>query len=133
MPKPQYSPVTTNVSSRSQGVHGAGARTFKPEMANRILMVLRNECVGELNRMTVEQLATRVGLNGRAVRDVIRELEGTGQVLTEFSEGYYVCTTAVEAERGTRRLESQVQQMQQRIAARRKMAARLRKHQPALL
>lgn len=128
-----YSALTHNYASRSQGVHGAGGRTFKPEQATRLLLILKNECVGPENRKTVDELATRLGMNGRAVRDVISELEKARQVLTDFSEGYYVCETAEQAERATRRLESQVANMQERIAARRAMAATLVHQQAGLL
>lgn len=128
-----YSKLTHNYASHSQGVHGAGARTYKPEMATRVLFVLRNECLGPLNVMTVEALATRVGLNGRAVRDIVRDLEVSGLVLTDFAEGYYICETAEQAERSTRRLESQVANMQERIEARRKMVAELVRLQRRLL
>lgn len=128
-----YSTLTHNYASHSQGVHGAGARTYKPEMAMRVLMILNNECLGRENTMTVEALAARIGLNGRAVRDIVRDLEIAQQVLTDFADGYFVCQTADEAERSTRRLESQVANMQQRIEARRKMAATLVTMQRRLL
>lgn len=120
-----YSDLTHNYASRAQGVHGAGARSYKPKMAMRVLFILKNECVGTERRMTVEQLAARVGLNGRAIRDIVRDLEVAHMVLTDFADGYYVCTTVAEAERSTRRLESQVRNMQERIEARRAMAANL--------
>jgi DNA-binding transcriptional regulator YhcF (GntR family) len=127
-----YSTLTHNYASRSQGVHGAGARTFKPEQANRLLLILQNECVGPSNRKTVDELATRLGMNGRAVRDAISELEKERKVLTDFSEGYYVCETAEQAERATRRLESQIRHMQDRVVARRDMAANLDRLQAEL-
>jgi hypothetical protein len=102
-------------------------------MASRVLMILKNECVGPENTMTVDALATRVGLNGRAVRDIVRDLEVAQQVLTDFADGYFVCRTADEAERSTRRLESQVANMQERIEARRKMATALIRVQRRLL
>ena len=120
-----YSKTTENVASRSQGVHGSGARTYRPDQAARVLLILRNECVGAEHTMTVDTLAARVGLNGRAVRDIVRDLEIARQVLTDFSHGYFVCRTADEAERSTRRLESQVTNMTQRIVARRAMTAEL--------
>jgi DNA-binding FadR family transcriptional regulator len=128
-----YSKLTHNYASRSQGVHGAGARTFKPEQANRLLLILQNECVGPGNRKTVDELATRLGMNGRAVRDAISCLEKERKVLTDFSEGYYVCETAEQAERATRRLESQMGQMQERVESRRYMAATLVRSQAKLL
>lgn len=118
-----YSSLTHNYSSRSQGVHGAGGRSFKADQANRLLLILKNECVGPDRRMTVEALAARVGMNGRAVRDAISELEKARRILTDFSDGYYVCETVEQAERATRRLESQVTHMQERVVARRAMAA----------
>lgn len=118
-----YSLLTHNYASRSQGVHGAGGRSFKAEQANRLLLILANECVGPDNRKTVDELAARVGMNGRAVRDAISELEKAQRVLTDFSDGYYVVETVEQAERATRRLESQVTHMQERIEARRAMAA----------
>jgi len=128
-----YSKVTANVQSRSQGVHGSGARTYRPEQATRVLLILRNECVGSDHTMTVEALAARVGMNGRAVRDVVRDLEVAQLILTDFTEGYYVCETSDQAERATRRLESQVRNMQERIEARRIMAADLVREQRRLL
>jgi DNA-binding FadR family transcriptional regulator len=127
-----YSSVTRNVATKAQGVHGAGARTYRPEQATRLLLILKNECAGPANRTTVEALAARVGMNGRAVRDAISDLEKSRQVLTDFSEGYYVCETAEQAEQATRRLESQVKHMQERIEARRAMAADLIRQQARL-
>lgn len=118
-----YSTLTHNYASRSQGVHGAGGRACKPEQSNRLLMLLKNECVGPAHRMTVDDLAARLGMNGRAVRDAISELEKARKVLTDFSDGYFVCETAEQADRATRRLESQVMHMQERIVARLAMAA----------
>jgi len=112
-------------SIRSQGVHGSGSRGYRIEQADRVLHILKNECVGADCRMTVEDLADRVGILGRALRDIVRDLELKQLVLTNFSDGYYVCTTRAEAERATRRLESQVRNMSERIAARRAMAERL--------
>lgn len=124
-----YSKITTNVASRAQGVHGSGARTYKPEMATRILFILRNECVGPDNAMTVEALAARVGLNGRAVRQAVGDMEVGGVVLTDQptkgAAGYFICDSADQAESFTRRLESQVEKMQRRIDARRRSAAAL--------
>ena len=120
-------------SARSQGVHGSGARTYRPEQAARVEMILKNECVGRRNTMTAETLADRVDLPGRAVRDVVRDLELARKLLTDFSEGYYICETAEEAERATRRLESQVKHMQERITARREMTLQLRTEQERLL
>lgn len=121
-----HSKITANYASRAQGVHGAGGRTYKPEMATRILAILCNECVGPAQAITVERLAARVGLNGRAVRQVVGDLELAGKVLTgyptEGESGYFVCETAEQAESLTRRLESQVGTMQKRIDARRKSA-----------
>lgn len=128
-----YSNVTRNFASHSQGVHGAGARTYPPHMATRVLVILRNECVGREHMMTVESLAARTGINGRAVRDIVRDLELAQLVLTDFADGYFVCQTVEEAERSTRRLESQVANMQKRIEARRQMASRLDQTQPRLL
>src|SRR5215831_8402656 len=127
--RPPYSRLTHNYSSHSQGVHGAGSRSYKPEQARRVLLILRNECVGAEHTMTVDALATRVGLNGRAVRDIVRDLELARMVLTDFADGYFVCRSAAEAERSTRRLESQVANMQQRITARREMTAGLIPHE----
>src|SRR4051794_41016791 len=112
-----YSKVVSNIATRAQGVHGSGARNFKPEQANRLLLILKNECVGPANMMTVEVLSARLGMNGRAVRDAVSELEKAGQVLVDQTEGYYVCETAEQAERGTRRLESQIRKMQARVDA----------------
>lgn len=127
-----YSKVTQNVATRAQGVHGSGARNFKPDQANRLLLILKNECVGPARMMTVETLAVRLGMNGRAVRDAVSELEKAGQVLTDFTEGYYVCETVEQAERATRRLESQIRNMQARVDARRVMAAELVQTQEGL-
>lgn len=110
---------------RSQGVHGAGSRTYQPSQATRVLLILKNECVGPANCTTLEALAARTGLNGRALREIIGDLEKARQVLTDFTDGYYVCETPEQAERATRRLESQVLRMQERIAARQQMAALL--------
>ena len=67
------------------------------------------------------------------VRDIVRDLELARKVLTDFSEGYYVCETVEEAERATRRLESQVKNMQERIVARREMTMELATAQEHLL
>ena len=132
MAQPMYaSPV--GKSARSQGVHGSGARTYRPEQAARVEMILKNECTGPQRRVTVEGLSDRVGLPGRAVRDIVRDLELARKVLTDFSDGYYVCETAAEAERATRRLESQVRHMQERITARREMTQQLATTQSQLL
>lgn len=127
-----YSNLHHNYASRSQGVHGAGARSYKPDQANRLLLILTNECVGPANRKTVDELAARLGMNGRAVRDAISDLEKARRVLLDQTDGYYVCETAEQAERGTRRLESQVDHMQERIDARRVMAGELVKTQARL-
>lgn len=119
--------------SHSQGVHGSGGRAYKPEMAERVLCILCAEAQGPANTMTVNALADRVGLLGRTVRDIVRDLELQRRVLTDFAEGYFVCQTAEQAERSTRRLESQVANMQQRIDARREMAADLVRLQRPLL
>jgi hypothetical protein len=110
--------------TRSQGTHGDGARSYKPEQAAAVLHILRNDCVGPDHLMTVDELADRVGMpgKGRAVRDIVRDLELQHLVLTNFGDGYFVCCTRLEAERSTRRLESQVKHMQERIDARRVMA-----------
>ena len=125
--------MTNNYSSYSQGVHGSGGRTYTPSQAQHVLSVLINECRGPHERMTVEELSDRVKMQGRALRDAIRDLEVAGLVLTDFTDGYYVCRTAEEAESATRRLESQVLNMQKRIDARRKMADGLIRTQPQLL
>jgi hypothetical protein len=67
------------------------------------------------------------------VRDIVRDLELQRRVLTDFAEGYFVCQTAEQAERSTRRLESQIANMQERIDARREMAADLVRLQRPLL
>ncbi len=110
---------------RSQGVHGSGSRQYRPEKAEQVLRILKHECVGPDNVKTVEDLAARVGLLGRALRDIVRDLELAQLVLTDFSEGYYVCTTRAQAERATRRLDSQVRNMCARIEARRAMSEQL--------
>jgi DNA-binding GntR family transcriptional regulator len=113
------------VSLRSQGIHGSGGRAYSKGKATLVLHILRNECVGPDCRITVDDLSGRVGLLGRAVRDIVRDLELAQLVLTNFSDGYYVCTTREQAERATRRLDSQVQNMCARIEARRAMTDRL--------
>jgi len=124
-----HSKLTHNYASRAQGVHGSGSRTYKPDMGARILAILLNECVGPDNAVTVEGLATRVGLNGRAVRQAVGDLELAGKVLVGYPvkgpAGYFVCQTAEQAESLTRRLESQVNAMQKRIDIRRKGAQQL--------
>ena len=110
---------------RSQGVHGSGGRSYPPDKAGEVLRILKADCVGPSRRIKVADLADRVGLLGRAVRDIVRDLELAGLVLTDFSDGYYVCTTRAEAERATRRLDSQVRNMCARIEARRRMTERL--------
>ena len=105
----------------AQGIHGSGSRGYTPAMARRVLMVLLNQCVGPQNRKTVEVITQLAGLQGRSLRAVISYLENHKLVLTNFTNGYYVCTTVEEAQRGTFRLESQVRSMTRRIAARREM------------
>lgn len=130
-----HSKITANYASRAQGVHGSGGRTYKPEMADRILAILLAECVGPDRAITVEGLATRVGLNGRAVRQCVGDLELAGCVLTGYpahgESGYFVCQTTEQAESLTRRLESQIGTMQKRVDARRKSAQHLLKSEAA--
>jgi hypothetical protein len=116
---------TETDAPHAQGVHGAGSRNYQPSQATRVLMILKNECAGPTNCTTLEALAARTGMNGRALREIIGDLEKAHQVLTDFTDGYYVCETPEQAERATRRLESQVLRMQERIAARRHMATLL--------
>lgn len=130
-----HSKLTANYASRAQGVHGSGSRTYKPEMADRILAILLAECVGPERAITVESLAARVGLNGRAVRQAVGDLELAGRVLTGYptkgESGYFVCEAAEQAESLTRRLESQINAMQKRVDARRKSAQQLVKTEAA--
>ena len=128
-----YSPLQENYASYSQGIHGAGARSYEPEQLDRLLLILTSECIGPRHPLTVAALSARVRMNGRAVRDAISNLEKSRRVLTDFSDGYYVCETADQAERATRRLESQVARMSERIKARRFMAAELVREQGQLL
>jgi len=125
--------MTQPYATRAQGVHGSGARSYKPEQAERVRLILLNECVGRLNKMTAETLADRVGLPGRALRDVISDLEKAGRVLTNFGDGYFVCETVEEAEESTHRLRSQVRNMTERIDARDRMSGELEELQRRLL
>jgi len=92
-------------------------------------MILTAEAVGPEHAITVADLADRVQISGRALRDVVRDLELAKRVLTNFSDGYYVCVTPDQATSATRRLVSQVQNMQARIDARRTMTAELARRQ----
>ena len=133
MAQPAYSNQKPGRSLRTQGIHGSGARSYKPEQAAHVLMILNNECVGRSHAMKADALGDRVGLLGRAVRDVVRDLELGRKILTDGTDGYYVCETVEDAERGTRRFESQVKNMQERIAARREMTRDLDIAQEQLL
>lgn len=111
----------------AQGIHGQGGRGYHLSQTIRLLQIM--ESTSRRQRVTVEQIALQLGLGGRAVRQMLYDLDGVTFLLGEREDGVFICTFADEADRLTRRLQAQVSSMQTRIARRHQFARGLTRQQ----
>lgn len=119
--------------SRGHGVHGEGAVDYTPQQARRVLADLA-VYEGAHRRTTVEQISERTGVAGRTVRQILSDADGVTVLLAGDDAGVYVAAYAEDADRLTRRLESQARRMNERAERRRGYADReLPRRQGALL
>lgn len=109
--------------TRSQGVHGSGARAYSPEQYQRVVGVILALPDGEA--ITVEALSAKTGISGRSVREIVSQADGVDFLLGGEGNGYRRALTAADARRLTARYESQAKRMQERSERRAAMATRL--------
>lgn len=102
----------------SQGIHGTGTNNYTPEQYALVCAIVRRATVDI--PITVAQLAEATKLSGNTIRAIVRAADGVEFVLGASSQGYKVATTALEAERGTWKLTSQILSMKQRAKRRNK-------------
>jgi hypothetical protein len=116
-------------SSRGQGVHGSGSKTYSPQDAQRLTDVLKR-----MGPTTVEDLADLLNMGGRAVRQILSDLDGVAFLLGGDDDGVLSCEWADEGDHKTRRLASQIKNMQERVERRERYAAAfLNRRQHSLL
>lgn len=114
--------------SRAQGIHGSGSRDYSPGDEFRIRTALQ----ASAGYLTVAQLVFLTGCEGRTVREVLSQIDGTDLVLAGGDEGYKIARTVEEAEPMTRRLESQARKMMERATRRRNQSSLLVREQGGL-
>lgn len=105
------------MSLASQGVHGSGSRDYRPQQVAPVVAALLDGCA------TVAAISARTGIPGRTVRTIISDHDGGDFLLGGDGNGYQLAGAAQDAERLTRRLQHQVDNMTRRIVRR-------RQHQP---
>lgn len=111
----------------AQGIHGQGGRGYHLSQTIRLLQIM--EATNRRRRITVEQIALRLGIGGRTVRQMLYDLDGLAFLLGERHDGVFVCTFADEADRLSRRLQAQVTSMQSRLARRQRFARDMARQQ----
>lgn len=107
-------------ATRGQGVHGSGGRDYSP--AQYRLVVDAIKAIPDGHAVTVELVSNATGVPGRTVREVISAADGVDILLGGEGNGYRRATCPSDAERLTRRYESQVRRMAERVERRRAWA-----------
>lgn len=100
------------MSIYTQGVHGSGSRDYEPEHVARVVAALKDGCT------SVAAVSERTGIAGRTVRNIVSDYDGVEFLLGGSGNGYQLADGRDDAERLTRRFESQVNHMADRIARR---------------
>jgi hypothetical protein len=117
--------------SVAHGVHGSGQRTFSAEQYNLVVAVIAGLRSGQT--ITVEEVASKTGVQGRAVREIISTADGHAFLLGgDGNGGYQLATYLEDAARITARLESQAKRMLERVNRRKIAAEELPINQPGL-
>lgn len=111
-------------SRRWTGGKDSGSNSYSPAIALRVLSILQGH-FGHQNSITPSDLALAAQVEGRALRQICSDLDGTACLLGFDGERYFLAVTADESEEFTNRLQSQVDHMQKRINLRRAFASTL--------
>ncbi len=99
----------------AQGVHGVGSAEYTPEQYDFVVKIFKSmPCP-----VTVAQLHQATGEKGLTVRQIISAADGVDILLGgSGAHGYERATTREEADRLTRRFQSQATKMWNRISRR---------------
>lgn len=100
-----------------------GARDFDYEMCLYVASELEGHHVGEENRIAMAEFAERLGIDGRTIRAIIRELDGRAFVVAGGDNGLYIATAREQARKYTRRLQATARSYLERAERRRMWAA----------
>ena len=112
----------------AHGVHGQGTRAYTPAQRSAVVAALRSH-VGPDRAVKVAALAAEAGVPGRTVRQLLSDVDGQEMLLAGGNEGVWVASLPDEAEEFTRRMESQIGAMAERVRRRRRLARRFDKTQ----
>lgn len=107
-----------------QGVHGMGSpnEQWSAEEVAALIEELTQRHLGKDTAITVTRLKERMGFDiegGRGERNLVSQLDGVAFLLGEWNTGYYTAEWQEEAEAGNHRLESQINEMTERLERRR--------------
>jgi hypothetical protein len=105
---------------RRQGEHGTGPRTYTPADVSAVIAALKGTTA--LAPISVANLATATGLNGRTVRSILSERDGLDFLVGAAPTGeLFDASGAVSVAEGdgfTDKLESQIKRMAERVRRR---------------
>lgn len=107
-----------------QGEHGMGSANeqWSAEEVAKLVEELTTRHVGKDNAITAAKLKQAVGfdIDGvRGQRNLVSQLDGVAFLLGEWNTGYYIAEFAEEATAGDHRMQSQIEEMGERIERRR--------------
>lgn len=108
----------------TQGIHGAGKRSYEPEQYRAVVDLIR--ALGEGETLTVADVSRRTGVGGRTVREIVSAADGRAFLLGgDGNSGYRLAGSSEDAAQLTRRYTSQAQRMTERLLRRWQMGLRM--------
>lgn len=106
------------------GANDAGSRTYAANQRAAVIAELRRH-VGKNHATTMNDLAIACRINGRALRQLISDLDGVELLLAFNEDVIYVAETADDADQFTGRLRHQAERMLERVQRRDTLAVTL--------
>lgn len=95
-----------------------GRRDYTEAEADAVAAYMLAYCVGAAAAQTAADIASRLGMDGRTVRQIVSDLDGVAFLVGGGDEGWFVAEYAEDAEGMTRRLQATAAALSARVERR---------------